>query len=249
MAAMNVMTPGPMIQKQREPTPGWPRLARLLVLSLSLLPIPTCGRVPSPEQPKEPLGSLTSVGEVYVNELAAPAESTIFSGDRLRTGENGTATFAMSGKGTLKVAPKSQVVFTGSYLFTAELQAGTVVLSSGGNGIVLRAGDYVLIPSYREQSATSKIEGSSDSSFLISCLDGSVGVLTLEGKSGELLHAGQSLRISLKTELSPIFARPRRTGQILRPTWVLLGAGAIGAIVALAATQSGGKPSVSPSTP
>ena len=82
------------------------------------------------EQQKESLGSLSSIGEVYVNDSAAPVESTIFSGDRLRTGESGTATFTVSGKGTLKVLPRSEVVFPGNYQFTAELKNGTVVLSS-----------------------------------------------------------------------------------------------------------------------
>lgn len=247
---MSAMTPERIEQKRRKPAIVWAGLAKLLVLSFSLLPIATHGGVPPQEQPKEPLGSLMSVGEVFVNDLPAPAESTIFSGDRLRTGETGTATFAVSGKGTIKVAPRSRVVFSGSYLFTAELQAGTAVLSSGGaNGITLRVGNYVVTPSFREQSATSKIEATSDNSSLISCLDGGVEVLTLEGKSGELLRAGQSLRISLKTELPPIFAPTRRAGQILHPTWVLLGTAGAGGIAALALTQSGGKHSVSPSAP
>src|SRR5258708_23813863 len=82
------------------------------------------------EQQKESLGSLSSIGEVYVNDSAAPVESTIFSGDRLRTGESGTATFTVSGKGTLKVLPRSEGVFPGSYQFTAELKNGTAVFGS-----------------------------------------------------------------------------------------------------------------------
>jgi len=113
------------------------------------------------EQQKESLGSLSSIGEVYVNDSAAPVESTIFSGDRLRTGESGTATFTVSGKGTLKVLPRSEVVFPGNYQFTAELKNGTVVLSSvsGPRGIALRVENFVLVSSIREQSATTKIEG------------------------------------------------------------------------------------------
>src|SRR5260370_7377566 len=66
------------------------------------------------EQQKESLGSLSSIGEVYVNDSAAPVESTIFSGDRLRTGESATATFTVSGKGTLNVLPRTQLSCPGN---------------------------------------------------------------------------------------------------------------------------------------
>ena len=107
-----------------------------------LLQLPTSGYAhPGPQdQQRESLGSLSSLGEVYINESAVPVDSTIFSGDRLRTGDTGTATFTVSGKGTLKVLPRSEVVFPGNYQFTAELKSGTVVLSSvsGPRGIALR---------------------------------------------------------------------------------------------------------------
>ena len=248
---MRVTTPGPTKQQQRKSRAASADLIKLLALSLLLLllTIAVHGALPPQDEPRQPLGSLTRVGDVYVNDSPAPTESTIFSGDTLRTGDNGTATFVMSGKGTLKIAPRSEVVFAGSYLFTAELHEGIAVLSSPANGIVLRVGNYVLIPSFQDQTATSKVEANPDSSFHVFCLQGSVGVLTIEGKSGELLHAGQSMNISPKTMLSPILGRPRRTGQILRPTWVILGAAGVGALVAFASTQGGGKTSVSPSAP
>src|SRR6266403_1577185 len=105
-------------------------LCFLDLLVLLLCSAPGYAHAVPQEQQKESLGSLSSIGEVYVNDSAAPVESTIFSGDRLRTGESGTATFTVSGKGTLKVLPRSEVVFPGNYQFAAELKNGTVVLSS-----------------------------------------------------------------------------------------------------------------------
>ena len=85
-----------------------------------------------------------------------------------------------------------------NYQFTEELKNGTVVLSSvsGPRGIALRVENFVLVSSIREQSATTKIEGAANGSFLVSSLEGSVGVLTVEGKSGQFLQAGQSVNIS-----------------------------------------------------
>jgi len=36
----------------------------------------------------------------------------------------------MSGKGSLKLSPRSQVLFSGKYEYTAELEAGAVVMNS-----------------------------------------------------------------------------------------------------------------------
>jgi hypothetical protein len=96
-------------------------LGQLLAILLFLLPALNCAQVVSQEKEREPLGSLTSVGEVYVNDSVAPAEITVFSGDRVRAGASGSATFNMSGKGSLKLSPRSQVLFAGKYEYTAEL--------------------------------------------------------------------------------------------------------------------------------
>jgi len=204
------------------------------------------------EQQKESLGSLSSIGEVYVNDSAAPVESTIFSGDRLRTGESGTATFTVSGKGTLKVLPRSEVVFPGNYQFTAELKNGTVVLSSvsGPRGIALRVEKFVLVSSIREQSATTKIEGAANGSFLVASLEGSVGVLTVEGKSGQFLQAGQSVNISAGEIILPVSPATKTAGHSLHSGWLYLGlAGAAAAAGAAGLVRGGGRQPISPSGP
>ena len=206
----------------------------------------------SQEQQRESLGSLTSIGEVYVNGSAAPVESTIFPGDSVRTGETGTATFTVSGKGTLKISPRSEVVFPGSYQFTAELKSGTVVLNSisGPSGITLRVKDFVLVASVRQQSVTARIEGAANGSFLVSCLDGSVGVLTMESKSGQFLSAGQSLRISAGEALSFVSPATKATARDFHSGWLLLGLGGAGAAAAAAGlAHGGGRQSISPSGP
>lgn len=213
------------------------------------------------EQQNQMLGSLSTAGEVYVNDSPAVPESTIFAGDRVRTGPTGDATFAIGGSATLKVLPQSQVVFSGNNQFTAELKAGTVALSTvaGGSGMFLRMGDFVLVPSFpREESTTSKAERAADGSFTVSCLDGSVGVLTLKDRSGEFLHGGQSLRVSsnkLATgELAPVFSSnrmPKAPLQRPSPEKMALGAAGAGGVVFLIdrLIQGRSSPAVSPSTP
>jgi hypothetical protein len=224
----------------------------LLLLLLYALPIPSYARGPKQEQSRDPLGSLTSVGEVYLNDSPAPRESTIFSGDRIRTTETGAASFAMSGKGTLKISPFSQVVFSGDYQFTAELEAGTIVLNTitGPSGLTLRIGNYVVVSYSRKQAATLQVTRAPDGSVAVSCLDGTAGVLTLEGKVGQFLQAGQSMSVSANSYLSSNSSSTKEAGKSFHTGWLLLGVVGAGAAAASALLIHGGAAqSISPSAP
>ena len=263
--------------QQRNTTPPVARPSLSLitpVLALFVLwwSLPGYSQAASQEQPpatqaEHPvLGSLSTSGEVEINGYSAVPESTIFAGDRVRTGPTGAATFAITGRATLKVFPQSQVVFSGNNQFTAELEAGTVVLSTvaGGSGMFLRMGDFVLVPSFpREQSTTSKAVCAPDGSFTISSIDGSVGVLTLKDRSGEFLHGGQSLHVSsnrLATgEVDPVFSSksmpkswlPKAPLQRTSPEEFAVGAAGAGGVAFLIdrLIQGRSSPAVSPSTP
>ena len=83
------------------------------LLAISNLLTPTIAQAGGRSQEHQALGSLSSVGEVYVNNSPAPGDSTIFTGDTVRTGQAGTATFASSAQGTFQISPQSQVAFNG----------------------------------------------------------------------------------------------------------------------------------------
>src|SRR5436189_2996958 len=188
----------------------------LAVLMLLLFPALSRALAVPQEKEKTALGSLTSVGEVYVNDSPAPAEITIFSGDRVRVGENGSATFNMSGKGSLKLSPRSQVLFSGKYEYTAELEAGAVVMNSvsGPNGFTLRIGNDVLVPSMKEHTVLASIDRAPDGSFLVTCSDGAMGVLTLQGISGQFLQPGQSVSVAPNGQLFPVVKQAGCPGKL-----------------------------------
>lgn len=181
-------------------------IRRALFLVALLLLLPAWSHAQVAPQEKQPLGSLTSVGETYVNDSAAPVEITIFSGDRVRVGASGSATFNMNGKGWLKLSPRSQVLFSGKYEYTAELEAGAVVMNSvsGPNGFTLRIGNDVVVASTKERQALASIDRAPDGSFLVTCSEGPVGVLTLLGASGQFLQVGQSVSVAPNGELFPV---------------------------------------------
>jgi hypothetical protein len=202
------------------------------------------------------------VGEVSLNGAAAPTQSTIFPGDVLRTGGTGSATFSMSGKGSFRIYPNTEIIFTGEPQYAAELKLGRVAMNSlnGATGINLRAGGSVVVAVAEGEQSISNIEAPSDGSFLVSCVGGSVGVIPLQGGKGIFIRAGQSAGISAQGELSavsrqapPSAARasaetvPAARQKRSHARWILLAVGAAGAgvAVALLSSSASGTPSTS----
>ena len=226
-------------------------LILMLTLQVSVLTTSADSASVSQEQTqstkRQPLGSLTATGEVYVNDKVAPAESTVFVGDTIRTGEASTAIFTMTGNGTLKIGAQSQVVISGDPQFATELQSGTAVIDSisGPSGIKLRVGNFAVVPAVRSRVTSAKIEAQPGGTFQVTCLTGDISTLPLQGGSGSpgrgldaQKQSGLKLSGSSHTE-----ALKGRTG------WTLFGlAGAGAGAAALALTHGGGTP-VSPSTP
>lgn len=212
----------------------------LLVFSLALA-IPASLRASQQEPSKPSLGSLTSLGEVYLNDSPTPVMSTPALGAKIRTGESGEATLAVTGKGSLKIRPLTQIVLSENDQYVAELVKGTVVVNSvpGADGLILRIGNYVVVSTVRSLATASRISRAPDGSFQVYCLDGKIGVLTLEGKSGQLLQAGQSLTISAKSELVASVAPPKPKGNS-HTLWIVLGLAGAGAAGAAAALAHGG---------
>jgi len=243
----------------------WLWLIQLAVLVL--FPVLTHAAPASQEQAKQPLGSLSAVGQVYVGNSVAPSESTIFTGDTLRTDPMATATFTISGKGSFAIASSSQLVFTGSQQYVAELKSGIVVMSSesGPTGINLRTGSYVVVAVTRGEQSAAKIESAADGSFVISCSQGSIGVVPLQGApNGVFLQPGQSVTISPQGELSsptatvastlttpaPSNPNPPSATKSNKTALIILGVGGgAAAIAAAAAAGHGGSNTVSPSSP
>jgi hypothetical protein len=222
-----------------------------LILPLLVFILPASGQTPSDPQ-RQPLGSLDSTGEVFVNEQRAPSELTVFPGDTLRTGETGTARLTAGGNSSVQVSHDSQVVFSGDPHYVAELKAGAITFKSlgGAGGAVVRAGNYVVVPASRTESSTVTIESAADGSFLVTCSAGSAEIVPLQEGSGILLQTGLSARISSKGELTaatPTGTHPAGKNRLLLYLG-LAGAGAA-AGTAAAIAHGGSHPPVSPVSP
>jgi hypothetical protein len=216
------------------------------------------------EEQRNALGSLTTVGEVHVNDAAAPSESTIFAGDILQSSGTGSATFSWTGRGSLQIYPNTEIIFTGESQYAAEVKLGRVVMTSlhGPTGMNLRTGNSVLVAVADGEQSTSNIEAPSDGSFFITCVGGSVGVIPLQGDRGIFIHAGQSVNISAQGELSTLSPQaapsvvpiskepaPELGSQRGYKRWILIGLGVAGtgALAAILSTRRPGTPSNNPS--
>jgi hypothetical protein len=216
------------------------------------------------EQQRNPLGSLTTVGEVHVNNAVAPSDAPIFAGDVLRSAGTGSATFTWSGKGSLQIYPNTELAFTGEPQYAAELKFGRAVMNSwrGATGLNLRAGNSVVLAVAEGEQSVSSIEAPSDGSFLVTCEAGSVGVIPLQGENGIFIQAGQSVSISAQGELSAMgpqaapSAGPisKESVRDVRPSrsyrrWILiaLGTAGAGAVAGILSSRRPRTPSNSPS--
>jgi hypothetical protein len=232
-------------------------ISSLLLAMLQLQPV---GASLPQEPERKPLGVLSTVGEVYVNESRAPSESTVFPGDKLRTGESGAATFTVSGRGSLKISPKTRLSFVDDTRYLAVLDQGTVVMSVFGEAakFEMRTGEFVVIPGPEAPEAISQIERSADGSSRVFCKTGAVGVVALETAEGVFLRPDQSVAISAEGRLQAVNTPPTTpsapttssgTGKKSHTGWIVLGVAAGGGGVAAAVLASRGKSTVSPSVP
>lgn len=226
-----------------------------LFMAFTALSSPAHGQAASPDPQRQSLGSLNTSGEVFVNEAKAPSEVTIFSGDVVRTGDNGTAILASTANNSFEIARQSQVAFAGDSRYFAEIKSGAVSVKSmgGGAGAVLRVGNFVVVPTNRDERTAVTATSAADGSFLLTCVAGNTGVVPLQQGQGVFLQAGQSARISPQGELAAVetpTGGPAKTAGKNNKLWLYLGlagAGVAGGVGAAIASQ--GHAPISPSAP
>jgi hypothetical protein len=213
---------------------------------------------------RQSLGSLTSNGDVSVNQSPAPSELTLYSGDSVRTGATGAATLTTPEDKSFQISRNSEVAFTEDAHYFAELKSGAIAVKSAGGaaGAVVRAGNFVVVPTNRNERTILTVERGADGTFLVTCTAGNAGILPLQGGSGLFLQAGRSARISPQGQLTAIDTAPavvtpasttapaQSAGRSHR-LWLYLGlaGGGIAAGTAAAIAAGGNHPPMSPSSP
>jgi hypothetical protein len=142
--------------------------------------------------------------------------------------------------------------------FAAELQSGTAVIDSlsGPSGIKVRVGGVVVVPAVRSRVTSAKIERQADGIYVVTCLDGDISTLALQGTAGRLLEAGEAVSVTTAGQMLVQKQSGGRSigsgmpGQLKgKSGWTLLTVAGAGAGAAALVLGHGGKTPVSPSGP
>jgi hypothetical protein len=212
------------------------------------------------------LGSMQTVGEVYLNGMRAAGEQALFPGDTLRTGADGVAALTLPGVGVFNMEPQTEISF-GTGLYLATLKQGTVGVRSfqSGKNLDIQFGKIVMyLPSFELEAAGTVTVGA-DGAARVDCHAGSVGLTAIEGTEAVSLYPGESAEISADgkfQKVQPVApAAPGSAGQTpgttqpagkrSRAAYIILGAVAVGGGTgaALALSHKASRQPVSPSVP
>jgi hypothetical protein len=249
------------------------RFAILAVVAAGiwLLGSPSAECAAGPQNLPRELGPTSTDGDVYINDAPVSLGKEVSTGDELRTGRSGTATFSLNGQGSLKLSQNTAVFFAGDSQYLAELKSGKIEASSVSVGIgpTLRAGNFVVVAVTEGEQSTSTVEALPDGGFFVRCVAGSVSVIPLQQANALLLQAGESANISPDGELSIAPARSRSSldGRDDGPAvsrhshkgrWILIALATAGAAIAAgtllgtssaASTSASASPTAAPSGP
>ena len=223
----------------------------------------------SPGLSRQPAGELRTSGEVSVNGMKAPVQSTVFYGDTIRTEAGANAVITVPMKGTLVVLPQTEISLGkaryGQYF--AVLKHGGVSVHSlaGAQRFDVEIGGFLVTPGQTSEGGE-EIERAADGSARVRATLGAVGVISLSGPEAVFIQSGQVATISADGRLSaPAPLQQAASGSQPQETesttggggvggrgtpWILLGAAGGGAaIVAAVAAGGGGGGSVSNPSP
>ena len=220
-------------------------------------PEPSPSRSAPAEQ--EALGTVNSTGEVVLNGARVPQLATIYADDTIGTGADGNAVIKLQGKGDIQVYPETLIKFPNSPQYLAQLEHGQISFRPLGQvkGFQVRVGNFVIVPDPESPETTANVERDAGGLTRVKAVQGSVGIIELEGSRTSFIQSGQEVSISSDGSIvgsappqpSPVTPKSAKTGGG-HGTMILLGVGAAGAAGAVAALSGGGStPSISPFVP
>jgi hypothetical protein len=145
------------------------------------------------------IGSVQIQGSVLLNGTAGVTGATVFAGDSVRTGADGSALVNLPGRGSMVVAPNSDITFPniaiGSHFVALHKGKIAFRILPEASETTAEFGKLVLRPVIG-QGVEFDIEIAGDGSAIIRCTSGSVGIIEIQGANSTFLNAGQSAKIS-----------------------------------------------------
>jgi len=157
--------------------------------------------------PRQPLGSMQTRGMVSVGGISATSETSLYQGDSVRTGADGSGSLDMPNRGSLMIGPNTDITFLSmaSNDRLASLQSGHIALRlvTQASNTTIELGRFVLTTETNTPAAA-EVDRSMDGSAHIRCLGGSVGVIESEGIQALYLKPGEEAEITSDGKLSRV---------------------------------------------
>ena len=158
----------------------------------------------SPAPERKALGSLRCTGEVYVyvTDSKAPAGVivppgySVFTGDTVRTGADGSAALEVAGIGIFLIYQHTEISFAGQGYFATLKQGAVSFRAAGGGGTFDVHLGGIVVAREGTEAATADIERDADGSARVRCTLGSIGVVSPAESKGTFLRLGQEAFIS-----------------------------------------------------
>jgi hypothetical protein len=217
---------------------------------------------------QQTIGSLQTQGFVAVGGTPVTSGLSLYAGDTIQTGADGSGSLGMQGRGTLVIGANTEIAFLSGQLGErfASLHRGSIALRLAATAPVspLELGKFVVTNEIGVEMGA-EVERSPDGTAAhVRCLNGSVGVIALEGAGSIFLHPGEELDLSGDSSMrrhgaaapsqpttstgpstgsTPTAAGKSHTAVIL----LGVGGGAAAAVAALLITQHG--QAISPTAP
>jgi len=158
------------------------------------------------------VGKIQMKGQVEINGTAAPAESTVFAGDRIATGKETALGLSLTGGDQVFLPSLSavQVDRTGQQITVALERGALVVMNSSGQPIVVRAGGVQI------QTAAP-----SGSLFEVAISAGSLKVLARKGTT-VVRASNRTVEVKEGTTMEATVPAPAFAAGGLGPLWTIV---------------------------
>jgi hypothetical protein len=241
-------------------------LASLFAFLLLFSIVPTPAQTPD----HKGIGVIQAQGSVILNSAPATAGVTIYPGDSVRTGWDGSALVSLADRGSLVIAANSDITFLpaslGSHFVALRRGNFALRLPREAPEITAEFGKLVLRPVIGLE-VEFDVEIAADGSALVRCINGAVGIMEAQGADSVFLNSGESAEISASgvagrirpsVALSPnsnISSAPSPSGTPpggkSHVDWIIVGVGGAGvaALVAVLVSEHRNTSPISPSVP
>ena len=175
---------------------GMLRFVLVAIVTAAVVGVPVCAAPAS--SPSAPLGVVMSAENAHVGAGVTASGETIYDGDRLETPDHSTLRVRL-GLGQLLLRQNTVAdVHSFPNGFAADLDAGTVVVSSAEGQTFQLMADGAMIRPANEQPAAAQIEKISGTELLLTGTRGTL--LVTMGDETKTLDAGNSYRLEVQPE-------------------------------------------------